>query len=202
MTPDFSNYQDSALIYFLIAHRYTLLIPLAFLEGHIISLLVGFLARFGYFNPIIAGVLVGIGNLLGDIFLYWLGYLKGERFVRRFGRYVGLTNESVRWAKKVFRRRGSSILFLSKVTNGFGLAMAVLFTAGIARVPFRTFMFWNTLGECVWTGFLVSLGLFFGDLYTVFDSVAWRVGVIALAFLAVALLFRWLSFLYKSKRLS
>jgi membrane protein DedA with SNARE-associated domain len=181
---------NATLLAILIAHRYSLLIPLAFVEGHVISLIVGFLARLGYLNAFIGGTLVIIGNLLGDMCLYWLGYHKGEKVARSWGKYIGVTDQSIGKAREIFHAHKSKILFVSKVTNGFGLAMAVLFTAGMSRIPFKTFMFWNTIGECIWTGFLVSMGYFLGHLYITIDSIIWRVGVVTGSVLFIFILYR------------
>jgi len=177
------------LIQLIIDYKYWILIPTAFLEGHIITLIAGFLSRLGYLNPFLAGVCVAFGNLLGDVALYWLGYYKGANVATSWGKYFGITEASIERVTNIFHTHKKRILLISKLTNGFGLAMAVLFTAGITRIPFRAFMFWNIIGEILWTGILVSLGFFLGHLYTVIDSIVWRVsmvgGVVAFIILAM-----------------
>jgi membrane-associated protein len=180
----------SPLLQFLIVYKYTLLIPIAFVEGHAISLVVGFAARLGYLNPFFGGALVAIGNLLGDTALYWLGFYKGKKFARSWGVYIGITDTSLEKAEKIFHTHKRNILLASKMTNGLGLAMAVLFTAGMTRIPFRIYMFWNTLGELFWTGMLVAIGYFFGELYTTIENVTWRIGLIVISILAVFLFFQ------------
>ncbi|MDD5084057.1 MAG: VTT domain-containing protein [Candidatus Moranbacteria bacterium] len=166
------------LISLVIDYKYAFLIPAAFVEGHVIALIAGFLARLGYLNLFLAGACVAFGNLLGDVALYWLGYHKGAAIATGWGRYFGITEASIKRVTRIFNMHKSHILLTSKLTNGFGLAMAVLFTAGITRIPFRSYMFWNVLGEIMWTGMLVSLGFFLGQLYTIIDDIVWRVSVI------------------------
>jgi len=160
-------------------YKYFILFPIAVLEGHLVSLIVGFLGRLGYLNPIIAGAVIMSGNLTGDVILYWLGYHKGEAFLGKYGSYVGITHERILKSKALFQQYHGRILFLAKLTNGFGLITAILFTAGLARVPFRTYLLWNILGEAIWTFTLVSLGYFFGNIYTQVGDAISKVGLIA-----------------------
>ena len=146
-------------------YRYPILLPLGFIEGHIISLVAGALARLGFLNPFLAGACIATGNLLGDIGLYWLGYYKGERLIKKHGTFLGITDETFVKAQKLFHQHRSGVLLVSKLTNGFGFAMAILFSAGATKIPFRSFMFWNVVGEIFWTGALISVGYFFGGLY-------------------------------------
>lgn len=171
-------------------YKYFILFPIAILEGHVISLIVGFWARLGSLNPFIAGAVIMSGNLTGDMLIYWAGYKKGEQFLNRFGKYVGITTNSIASSKKLFEKHHNLILFLSKLTNGFGLIMAILFTAGMAKVPFRTYMLWNFLGELVWTSSLITLGYIFGHLYTQVEGVISQVGFGVIICLGVFLLYR------------
>jgi membrane protein DedA with SNARE-associated domain len=180
----------TTLIQLVVAYKYSLLVPIAFFEGHIISLIVGFSARLGIINPFWGGALIVIGNLLGDTALYWLGFHQGKRAIRRWGKYFDLTDSSVEKAREIFHAHKSKILFTSKVTNGFGLAMGILFTAGMTRIPFGIFMAWNVAGECVWTGLLVAAGYFFGHLYVTIDAVVWRIGLVGVAALVIVALMR------------
>jgi len=159
-------------------YKYFILFPIAVLEGHLVSLIVGFLGRLGYLNPIIAGAVIMSGNLTGDVLLYWLGYHKGEAFLGKYGSYVGITHERILKSKELFHKYHGRILFFSKLTNGFGLITAILFTAGLARVPFRTYLLWNILGEAIWTCTLVSIGYFFGNVYAQVGDAISRVGLI------------------------
>lgn len=178
------------LLGLLATYKYVALYPLAIVEGHIISLASGFLARGGYINPYIAGAVIASGNLTGDALIYWFGYFKGESFALRWGTYVGITPASIIGAKELFTRRHSAILFFTKLTNGFGLQMAVLFTAGLSRVPFGAYMLFNALGEVLWTSSLISIGYIFGQMYMAVEGVFQKVGIAALIIVLVFVAFR------------
>ncbi len=190
---------ESSLIDFIIVYKYILLVPAAFVEGHIVTLIAGFLARLGYLNLLLAGISVIFGNLLGDVALYWLGYHKGIAVAKGWGKYFGITEASIEKMTEVFHHRTSRILLISKLTNGFGLAMVVLFTAGLTRIPFRAFMLWNTIGECLWTGILISVGFFLGQLYVVVDNAIWRIGVVGFSLGLIFLAIRFFSYMSKNR---
>jgi len=156
--------------------KYLFIVILAFLEGHIISLVCGFLARLGMLNIFLAWISISIGNLIGDIVLYWLGFKYGMSFVTKYGKYFGLNKNLIEKATEIFHRHKKSILFSSKLTNGFGMAMPILFTAGSIKIPFKTYMFWNIFGELIWTGILISLGYFLGQV-TFINNIILRIGL-------------------------
>ncbi len=177
------------LIHLLIHYKYAILIPFGFIEGHIVSLASGFLSHEGYLNPFFAAICIIIGNLLGDVLLYWLGYHKGARFVDRYGKRFGITSELVARGRDLFHRHKSRVLLISKLTNGFGFAIGVLFSAGMVKIPFRTYMFWNILGECLWTGLLVTVGYIFGSAYGSVDSLMSKIFVVILLLVAMMYMF-------------
>jgi membrane protein DedA with SNARE-associated domain len=156
---------ETTLTALIIKYKYLILFPLGIIEGHLISLLAGVLAHNEYLNPFLAGLVIGLGNLFGDLILYILGYYKGIPFIKKYGNYFGIKEESLDKVNILFHKHKNYVLFLSKITNGFGLAMAILFTAGAVKIPFRIYLFWNILGETIWTGLLISLGYFLSDLY-------------------------------------
>lgn len=168
---------------------YALIVVLAFIEGHILTMVCGFLASLGYLDPFLAGIAVACGNLIGDVMWYWIGARQGERFVRSWGRYVGVTDSSIETVKRFFHTYKERIILGSKLTNGLGFAIVVLFTAGMSKVPFRRYMKLNVIGECLWTGALIVVGYVFGDLYVAVDSVMWKVAVGA--FIVIVLFVAW-----------
>ena len=178
------------LVPLLMTYKYSVLFPVALIEGHVISLIAGFLARLGYLNPFFAAGIIICGNLTGDIILYWLGHYHGEYFFKRWGRYVGITEETIAQGRELLHTRHAWILFLSKLANGFGLAMAILFAAGTARIPFRAYLLWNFLGECIWTSTLVTLGFIFGQFYVSVENLMFRVGLMAISLVLCGVLWK------------
>jgi membrane-associated protein len=168
------------IIGLLTQYRYAIIIPIAIIEGPIISLVAGFVVRFGPLDFIPTYFALIAGDLIGDVLWYWIGRRWGEAFVIRFGKYVSVTKETIDATKKMFERHHSKILIVSKFTTGFGLAPAVLFTAGMSKVSFGKYMTINISGQFVWTALLVGLGYFFGNFYAQINNNFQRVEVIAI----------------------
>jgi membrane protein DedA with SNARE-associated domain len=85
--------------------------------------------------------------------------------VKRFGRYVGITSESVSYTKELFASHHDIIIFTSKLTSGLGFGSVIMFTAGLSRVPFRRYMMLNIAGQFLWTAAMLSIGYFLGHIY-------------------------------------
>lgn len=176
---------DPVLVYGLIA-------VLAFAEGPILSMLAGVLVRVGWVQLLPAYAALMAGDLVGDVAWYWVGFRFGPRFVERFGRYAGVTPEGVETMTRLFHRHKYRILFLSKISNGLGLALVTLTTAGMVRIPFKVYMSVNLLGQLIWTGCLLGIGYFFGNLYVEINNVFGRVSLVAAALVILTFAGRYL----------
>lgn len=162
----------------LLAYGYLSLFPGVWFFGPLAALLAGVFARFDVFNLWLAYGILLFAALLGDIFWYWVGARWGHSFIGRFGRYVSVTEEHVARVNELFHKYHSPIILLTKVTNIFGLMIPVLVAAGMARIPFSRFVALNLVGEAVFTGGLIGIGYFFGDLYLRIDNYLGRALII------------------------
>lgn len=166
---------------------YFIIIVLAVLEGPVLSMILGVLVRLDYFAflPVYAALMAG--DLLGDVVWYYIGRTYGMRFISKFGKYFSITEEQVVRAMEMFRQHHNKILFISKITNGLTLALAVLMTAGMTRVPFWRYFAINLGGQFIWTAILMGIGYFFGNLYVEIDNWLGRISIVTLFIVAVLL---------------
>ncbi len=162
------------LIHFSTNHMfltYGVIVFLGFAEGPFLSMFSGVLIRFGYLSFIPAYIALMLGDLIGDLVWYYVGRQYGTRFIKRFGKYVSVTEESVEKVSRIFHKYKDRILIISKISNGFGFALVTIITAGIVRIPFARYISINVIGQFVWTGLLLGVGYFLGNLYTQVDTV-------------------------------
>ena len=143
--------------------------------------------NFFYFWPIYLSLM--LGDFVADLGWYWVGFYGGRHFVERFGKYFSLTPDVIEKVEDFFHKHQDKILFISKITMGFGFAVATLFVAGLVRIPFKKYALFNFLGGFIWTGILLSLGYFFGNLYAVLNSGFKIVFIIGLAIFMIAALY-------------
>ena len=181
---------DPAFLANLIAqYTYFIIVPAVLFFGPVIGIAAGVLLRLEMITLIPTCLALATGELGGDVLWYWLGRTYGDTFTRRYGRYFGITEPSIAYAKDLFGRHHDIILFTSKLTAGFGFAIPVLFTAGLSRVPFRRYMMLNVAGQFLWTAGMLSLGYFLGHLYLKVENALEGMALFALMAIVLASLF-------------
>jgi len=163
---------------------YGIIVVVACAEGPILSMIGGVLIKLGYFSFLPLYFALMAGDLIGDIVWYYIGRFYGHGFIRRFGKYFDLTEESVAKVTKIFHTYKHHILIISKITNGFGFALVTLMTAGMVKIPFWRYMMVNCLGQLIWTGLLLGIGYYFSGLYMTIDSIIGKL-TIAIGFALV-----------------
>ncbi len=178
-----------SILGYLITYRYFLIIPLVIVEGPIVMVLCGFLMRFGTFDIIPLYGALTIADLIGDIGWYCVGRFWGIPFINRFGKFFSVSQRSLDKASKLFNKYHNRILFISKITMGFGFALVTLITAGIAKVPFKKYLLYNVSGQLIWTGMLLGIGFLFGNIYTSIDKTFRNFAFAAIIIIAVALVY-------------
>jgi len=166
-----------------------LLLPLAILEGPIVSVIAGWLIRLGYlpFGWVYAVCIAA--DLIGDGLLYCLGRYSNGTFLRRmFPRLFARAKNLTRMLEK-FHTQGGRILVVAKLTHSLGFA--ALIAAGAARMSVPAFFWYNLLATIPKTLFFILIGYGLGQAYTTIDTWIWRGSVIVLV-LACTAAFVWL----------
>ena len=179
-----------ALATTLAVYRYPIIFLAVIAEGPVIMLGSGVLLRLGNFDLVPLFLTLLIGDLVADVVWYFVGLYAAEPFLKRFGHIFGVTHEVFEKMEGVFRRHDVKILFISKITMGFGFALATLIAAGAVRVPFRKYILLNLFGGFLWTSLLMAAGYFFGNLYFLLDKGIRDVFFVAMAIIAVLALYK------------
>jgi membrane protein DedA with SNARE-associated domain len=98
----------------------------------------------------IAGVIVAaiIGAAIGDNLAYWLGRRGVSTALRRYGRYVGLTERKLRLGASLFAQHGGKLVFAARFIAF--LRVVTMYVAGISRMDWRRFALFNLAGSAAW----------------------------------------------------
>lgn len=187
----------SQLISWILYYKYIILLPIAIVEGPIISVTGGFLSAQGHLTLWMVYLIVMLGDLIGDVVWYYLGYHYGHAFVKKSGKRFAITEEKIAPVKEKFHKHTYSILFLSKITNGLGLAIVVLFTAGLSKIPFKKYMLINFSGQLIWSGVLIAIGYVFGNVLAQVQSVETKVMIFAGVIVVLFFIFLYVRQLHK-----
>lgn len=173
----------------ILQYKYFIIFPLTVIEGPIVTVLSGFLYSVGYFSFIPLYLVLIAGDLIGDFFLYGIGYHFGRPLMKKHGTFLSIKKELFEKIEAKFHDHQNKILLISKMTMGFGFSHATLIGAGMVRIPFRKYALLNSIGGFVWTGFLLGVGYFFGNLYTVIEGKFKIVSVVALIIVVLAIFY-------------
>lgn len=146
----------------ILTYRYLIIFPLAILEGPILTVVAGFLVTTGALNFFLVYIIVVIGDIIGDAWLYFLGH-SGQRIIRKYGKYIGVSQEKLEWAEGYFKTNHKRALIFSKVFHGIG--MAGLVGAGALNVKYRKFFKTCLSVSLIQSAVLLVLGMFFGGMY-------------------------------------
>jgi membrane protein DedA with SNARE-associated domain len=171
------------VLLWLTQYRYLAIFPLAVIEGPILTIICGFFASLGHLNLWLAYVIIVAGDVTGDALHYLFGYVAGERLVTRWGKRFGLSDERIIKIEKLFAEKGIRVLFFGKLTHGIGGAFLV--TAGIVKMPFKKFLWVNTIGTAVKSLILLIIGYYFGQAFTTIDSYLQKTAIL---FVGIALI--------------
>ncbi len=114
----------------------------------------GVLATHGQFRIEEVIAIAAVGAILGDNLGYLIGRTGGRRLLERPGFLEHHRRQVLAKGEPFFARHGPKAVFLGRWVAGLRIAAAWL--AGISRMPWPTFLFWNALGGIAWA---TSVGL-------------------------------------------
>lgn len=131
----------------------------------------GFLAQQGilsFWPVVVAGT---IGNLVGSLIAYGLGYFLEETviltLIHRYGKLLLISEHEYTRARHWFNKYGSSIAFFSRLLPAVRTFISL--PAGLAEMNLWKFSIYTTLGSFLWSLFLTSVGFYFGENWHVLE---------------------------------
>lgn len=175
---------SSYILDLLSAHAYAVLLPLAIVEGPLVTIAGGALVATGQlkFWPVLAVVVTG--DLVGDSAFYALGRWGGIRMVMKWANHDTVTRASA--LEVQFLSKADQALVAGKLTHVVGAL--VLIVAGIAKMPFARFLTVNFLCTLPKSLMLLGVGYTFGFGSTAFGQNA-AYGSLALLIAGVIVLY-------------
>lgn len=177
-------------------YKYFAIFPLAFFEGPIITIIVGFLSSLGYINIFFAYLVIVAGDLASDVVHYLVGRIGGIRFVDKWGKYLGIGKNQIESLEKQFAKRGSKLLFIGKMSHGVGGVFLV--AAGIIKMPFDKFLSSNFLATLLKSMILLLIGYYFGYAFATINSYLEKIAVLSVS-LAITLFIAYLLYHHRKE---
>lgn len=138
------------------------LIPL---PSEVIMPFSGYLVSMGKFSLFGVAVAGAIGNVLGSLAAYGLGYWGHEkvvrRLVRKFGKFVLLTEDELDEAEKLLHKYKDWVVLGSRVLPAVRTVISL--PCGIAKLPLGRFIALTFFGSLLWSLFLAWIGFTLGQ---------------------------------------
>ena len=154
------------LFLFLTVFFETGLVVTAFLPGDSLLFGAGILAVAGGLNIVSLLLLFTVAAILGDSMNYWIGTLAGPRiFRKKTGTFFN--HDHLMRTEGFYERHGGKTVMLARFVPI--IRTFAPFVAGIARMRYASFLFYNVVGAILWVLVFTLGGFFFGQLPFVVD---------------------------------
>lgn len=124
------------------------------LPGETALIAAAVLAREGRLNIASVLVVAAVAAIVGDNLGYVIGRVAGRRLLTAPGPFLRHRHELLARAEPFFERHGAKAVFLGRWFSGLRIVSAWM--AGITRLRWPVFLFWNAAGGIAW---VVSVGL-------------------------------------------
>lgn len=121
----------------------------------------GYLAAKGEMNMALVMVMAVLGSLTGALVNYYLAQWLGLAVLRRFGRYVFISEATLEKLERFFEAHGPVSTFSGRLIPGIRQLISI--PAGLARMRMLPFLGYTALGAGLWSLLLVLLGYFIGE---------------------------------------
>jgi len=128
----------------------------------------GFLVVSGQFSllgVVIAGTL---GNLTGSLTAYFVGRHFGLSFVKKYGRYILLTESDIARSERFFKKFGNLSVFLGRILPAIRTFISL--PAGASKMNIGAFSLWTVLGSIPFVWLLAWLGTLLGENWTALEQ--------------------------------
>ena len=168
---------------FLIIFAETGFVVTPFLPGDSLLFVIGTLSGSGFLNIWIAYCTLLIAAILGDTVNYWIGHRIGHRVFTKENSKI-FNKAYLEKTREFYVKHGKKTIILARFIPI--IRTFAPFVAGVARMHYKTFLFYNVFGGFIWVTSLIFAGYFFGGLPVIKNNFEYAVlGIIFVSFLPV-----------------
>jgi dephospho-CoA kinase len=149
----------------------------------------------GVFNVWAVLAATFFGALLGDQTGYLLGRFGGTRLVAKEGRIARVWRRNEPRAEKLFRRHAGISVTLARFVSFVRTLMP--WFAGMSRMPWAKFFFYDVLGAFGWAAASIAVGYFAGESW---EAAAGILGRTSMVIISIVLLIALAGYIRKKKQ--
>jgi membrane protein DedA with SNARE-associated domain len=156
-----------AIVNFVAEYRYWAIFALAFAEGPVVSIVLGFLVSLGTFELAPTVLALVAGDLIPDTAYYYFGRLgNGSKLFKHYSKKPGFVSNNMEMFRGLWQHHPQKTMFLAKLA--YGLSTPFLISAGLVHMKLRRFLRLSLPVTFFQYGILFSVGYIFGDSYNRF----------------------------------
>ena len=125
---------------------------------------VGYMSYTGELNLYITIVITAVASYVGTLPFYIIGYLgelSFEKFLRKYGKYLFISDEAIDKVFGLFDRYGNKIVLIGRLIPT--VRSLISFPAGVAKMKFWIFTLYSLIGSLIWSSIFILAGYFLGD---------------------------------------
>ena len=113
--------------------------------------------------------LVGLlGSVFCAIVIYFMGYLGGKPFIKKYGKYFFMKEEDIEKSDSWFNKYG---LFAALIGRNFPIVRTLIsLPVGIMRLSFVKFLIYTIIGSIPWTFIFVYVGYALGSNWVIVNQ--------------------------------
>jgi len=115
--------------------------------------------------PVAAGA---VASFLGGICAFWMGRRLGLARLEKI-HWLHLTHKRLKWPERFFKRHGAKTVFIARFIFLFP-PVVVNLLAGMSKMPWRTFLFYNLTGSAAYSTTYILIGYFFGKKWKLLEA--------------------------------
>jgi membrane protein DedA with SNARE-associated domain len=105
----------------------------------------------------VAAIVIIAASIIGDVAAYMLGRTASQRFLTRWGRWIGYGSKGGGRAQVLFEQWGGLTVLLTRTLISH-LSSVVSLLAGLHRYRLSAFLAYDMLGRAIWTFAYMGLG--------------------------------------------
>lgn len=151
----------------------------------------GFLSNQGSLSlplVIITGI---VGDTIGSIIGYSIGYFLEEalllNLIRKYGKFILVTEHDYQKATTWLKKHGSPVVFLGKMTPGIKSFISV--AAGITEIKFAKFIVANILASIIYVSLVSYIGFYLGSQWSTLGGYFRKFELVILVALVLGVVF-------------
>lgn len=167
------------LILFVTVFLETGVVVTPFLPGDSLLFLAGAFAAAGRLDIAILFLVFTAAAILGDTVNYWVGHHIGRRVLHEKVRFV--KKEYVERTYDFYEKHGGKTIVAARFIPI--IRTFAPFVAGIARMNYSRFLFFNVTGAVLWVASFLALGYYFGSIPFIKENLG--IAIIAIVFVTV-----------------